>query len=183
MIEKQNDILEVSPKRHKLHQEAYKNMKKAAKKMQKNASAINGDLEEGDIIQMGLHKVDQTKVDGKNLTGVVVQVLRSGMVQVACKNVVLNRAYSCHCISCVPGASNNRALMGLEDAFNDWQGMPCITKLEAARDMSVAGGQGNGNIKCKCRGDCTSNCCKCFLANLYCTSKCHCGNNKCCNHE
>ena len=54
------------------------------------------------------------------------------MVQVASKNSVLNRAYPCHCISCVPGASNNRALMGLEDAFNDWQGMPRITKCEVA---------------------------------------------------
>ena len=43
--------------------------------MQQNASAINRDLEEGDTIQMGLHEVDQTNVDGKTLTGVVLQVL------------------------------------------------------------------------------------------------------------
>ena len=75
MIEKQNDILAVGPKRWMLHWEAYKNMEKAAKKMQKNASAINRDLEEGNTVQMGLHEVDQTKVNGKNLLGVVVQVL------------------------------------------------------------------------------------------------------------
>ena len=133
--------------------------------------------------QMGLHEVDQTKVDCENIMGVVVQVLWSGMVQSACKNGVLNCAYHHHCISHVPSASNNWALMGLEDAFNDWQGMSCITKCEAARNMSVAGGQGNGNVKCKCRVDCASNHCKFFFANLYCTSKCHCGNNKCCNHK
>ena len=91
--------------------------------------------------------MDQTKVDGKNIMGAVVELLRSGMVYVACKKGVLNCAYPCHCIPHVPGASNNRALMGLEDAFNDWQGMPCITERKAARDKSVLGGQGQGNMK------------------------------------
>ena len=64
--------------------------------------------------------------------GVVVQVLQLRMVQVACKNGVLNCAYPRHWVSRVPSTIYNRAQMELEDAFNDWQGMPHITKCEAA---------------------------------------------------
>ena len=36
---------------------------------------VNGDPEVGDIVWTGLHEVGQTKVDGKNITGVVVELL------------------------------------------------------------------------------------------------------------
>ena len=79
-------------------------------------------------MQLGLHVVDQTKINGKNITGVVVQVLRSGIVHVACKNSVLNHAYAWHSVLHIPGASNNHQLLGLDSALEGWQGMPCISE-------------------------------------------------------
>ena len=70
----------------------------------------------------------------------------------ACKNGVLNCAYPHHSISYVLTTSNNRELLGLDEAFKKWQGMLLITKQEAASNISVSGGQGNGNIKWQVQG-------------------------------
>ena len=46
---------------------------------------------------------------------------------------MLNQSYARHNISVVPGAGSNRELLGLEEAFIGWQGLPRITEREAAR--------------------------------------------------
>ena len=63
-----------------MHHEAYENMEKAAKKMKDRVAIIDGKLGVGDVVQLGLHVVDQTKVDGKNITGVVVWLLNVGRI-------------------------------------------------------------------------------------------------------
>jgi len=127
----------------------------------------------GDVVYIRLHDVDQTKVDGNNIT-------KNGNVRIACKSGVLQQRYARHNVSIVP---DNRELLGLENAFIEWQRMPRITEREAARSISASGGQGHGVIKCNCRAPCKSNRCKCFVSNLFCNSKCHRNNSNGCNHE
>ena len=158
-------------------------MKMAAKRMKTRATRISGEIVVGDVVQLGLHDVDRTKVDGSNLTGVAVQILENGNVRVAVKSGVLQTTYARHNVSVVTGAGNNRTLLGLDECFQEWQGMPRITEREAARSVAIAGGQGHGLIKCNCKGKCDTNRCKCLANNIFCTSKCHRSNSKCCNHE
>ena len=82
----------------------------------------------------------------------------------------------------VQGASNNRKICGLEQAFLEWQGMARIKEREAARVVSAVGGQGH-SVRCDCRGKCDSKRCKCVKEGVYCSSKCHRGNACCENHE
>ncbi|KAL3803498.1 hypothetical protein HJC23_014046 [Cyclotella cryptica] len=176
-----NDLrLQVSPNRAMLRWESLEGQQKQAKIMKKRAQGSNGEFSVGDVVQVGLHWVDQTKVDGKNLTAVVVEVLDGGNLRCACKNGVLKNTYAPHTVSMLPGPSNNRALCGLESAFEEWQGLPKITEREAARVVSAVGGQGF-NVVCHCNGTCDSKRCSCKKAGVLCNSKCHAGNLKCLN--
>ncbi|KAL3783549.1 hypothetical protein HJC23_008180 [Cyclotella cryptica] len=176
-----NDVrLQVSPNRAMLRWASFEGQRKQAKIMQKRAQGSDGEFTVGDVVQVGLHWVDQTKVDGKNLTAVVVEVLDGGNLRCACKNGVLKNTYAPHTVSMLPGPSNNRVLCGLESAFEEWQGLPKITEREAARVVSAVGGQGF-NIVCHCNGGCDNKRCSCKKAGVLCSSKCHTGNLKCLN--
>ena len=176
-----NDLrLQVSPNRAMLRWESFEGQRKQAKIMQKRAQGADGQFTVGDVVQIGLHWVDQTKVDGKNLTAVIVEVLEGGNLRCACKNGVLKNTYAPHTVSMLPGPSNNRLLCGLESAFEEWQGLPKVTEREAARVVSAVGGQGF-NIVCHCQGTCDTNRCSCKKAGVLCNSKCHAGNVKCLN--
>ncbi|KAL3783884.1 hypothetical protein HJC23_007989 [Cyclotella cryptica] len=176
-----NDLrLQVSPNRAMLRWDSFEGQRKQAKIMQKRAQGSDGKFTVGDVVQVGLHWVDQTKVDGKNLTAVVVEVLDGGNLRCACKNGVLKNTYTPHTVSMLPGPSNNRVLCGLDSAFKEWQGLPKITEREAARVVSAVGGQGF-NIMCHCNGSCDNKRCSCKKAGVLCSSKCHAGNLKCLN--
>lgn len=99
--------------------------------------------------------------------------------RLACEKGQLKNLYARRYIQPIPNATP--VLMGLQEAYTSWQGLSKITEREAARSTSIVGGQ--GMIKCDCLTKCTTKRCKCKKANRYCTSRCHKGNQKCCNYD
>jgi hypothetical protein len=176
--EADDEIME-SPRRKRLRGKAFESQQKQADGMKKKARKVDGNLEEGNIVHVGLSDVDSTKVDGKNLTLVVVEITGKGMYRLAAKNGVLKNVYPRHVISLVKNAT--KELMGLDDAYNGWRGMSKITEREVARATSIVEGQ--GMVKCSCKGNCSSNSCKCRKAGRICNSKCHKGSSKCMNND
>ncbi len=105
-------------------------------------------LKLGDIILVPLDDVDCTKVDGKNIVGVIVLINKNkSTCKVAVKQGLLHCANVYHSLRLVPKALNICEVMDLEDAFKDWKGLPKITEREAACFVSSVGGQ--GMIKCQ----------------------------------
>ena len=160
----------------------YQAQLRQAKKMKSNAHKADGNILLGDVVQVPLHTSDQTKVDGKYLLAVVVEVLTTGQLRCACSTGVLSRPYAPHSVTALKGASNDRKICGLEDAFMGWQGMQKIKEREAARAVSLVQGQGHA-IRCDCKGKCANKQCKCVKNGVLCSSKCHRGNTCCENHE
>ena len=68
-----------------------------------------------------------------------------------------------------------------EKGYNGWRGMSKITEREVARATSIVEGQ--GMMKCSCKGNCSSNSCKCRKAGRICNSRCHRGSSTCTNHD
>ena len=99
--------------------------------------------------------------------------------RVAVKQGLLHRAYVYHKLKPVPEASNNREVLDLQEAFEDWRSLPKITEREAARFISSVGGQ--GIVHCNCRGSCVTNSCTCKKAGRLCSSRCHRNNKQCKN--
>ncbi len=142
---------------------------KATAKVQKKADAVTkkaltrpptSSLKLGDNVLVPLDDVDCTKVDGKNLVGVIVLIAKNkSTFKVAMKQELLHHAYIYHSLTVIPKASNNCEVMDLKDAFKDWKGLPKNTEREAACFVLSVGGQ--GMIKCNCKGDCSTNSCAC----------------------
>jgi hypothetical protein len=177
-MEADEEIME-SPRRKRMRGKAFESQQKQAEGMKKRARKVDGKVKEGNIVQIGLSTVDSMKVDSKNLTLVVVEITEKGMYRLAAKNGVLKNVYPRHVISLVKNAT--KELMGLEDAYNGWRGMSKITEREVARATSIVEGQ--GMMKCSCKGNCSSNSCKCRKAGRICNSRCHRGSSTCTNHD
>jgi len=162
-------------------------MEKAASSMKKKAIEKYGNekvCEVGEIVHVRLKNEDKAKVDSGNLTGVIVQVNKCrSQVRVAVKCGLLKSWYVYHRLGRVSGKSNDVALNGLTDALNGWESMKVISEREAARKSSLVGGQGKGDVTCKCKGSCNTNSCSCFKAGRICSSACHRSNFKCCNND
>jgi hypothetical protein len=129
--------------------------------------------------------VDKAKSNNYNLTGVIVKVNQPKMKsRVVVKAGLLKPWYNYPKLSRVSGPGNNIKLLGLTDAFTNWQTMKVISerKSKASRKESFVGGQGKGTVICTCKGSCDSNKCKCFKAEQICLSACHHNNAKCKNH-
>jgi hypothetical protein len=177
----------VSPTRDSLRKRAGENMEKAASSMKKKALEKYGNekvCEVGEIVHVRLKNEDKAKVDSGNLTGVIVQVNKGrSQVRVAVKCGLLKSWYAYHRLGRVSGKSNDVALNGLTDALNGWESMKVISEREAARKSSLVGGQGKGDVTCKCKGSCNTNSCSCFKAGRICCSACHRNNFKCCNND
>ena len=90
--------LQESPKRKKLRDNAYIVMKQGARAMKLNADKIGGDIEVGSIVKVPLNIVDTTKVNGNNLTLVVVKRTEHGNApakyRLACAKGQLKAWYS-----------------------------------------------------------------------------------------
>jgi hypothetical protein len=174
------DELDFSLKRQSLRGIAADNIRKKAavvkeRALKKSTSSV---FKERNVVLVPLDNVDRTKVDGASICRVICQI-KNDMCTVAVKEGVLRKSYIYHWLGGIPEASNDRALMELDKAFLGWRGMPKITEQEAAKHVSSVGGQ--GMVKCHCKGDCTTNRCKCKKAGRLCNSCCHC-NNYCCKN-
>ena len=128
--------------------------------------------------------MDKAKVDPGTLTGVIVQVDKGrSQARVAVKSGLLKSWYVYHRLGRVTGRGNNVQLNGLTEAFNNWKKLKVITEREAARNESLVGGQGKGDVTCNCKGPCNTDRCSCKKAGRICSSACHRNNFKCINHD
>ena len=177
----------VTPRRKESRKRAHEKLQKAATLVKKKLIDSVGDdkiCKVGEIVHVPLKDVDKTKVDAGNLTGVIVKVDNNrSMARVAVKSGLLKNWYVYHRLGQVRGHGNNVKLNGLEDVLANWQTMKEITEREAARNESMVGGQGKGDVTCNCKGACNSNQCSCRKAGRICQSACHRNNFKCCNHD
>jgi len=182
MVAEETEAHAVSPRRHDLRNRAAENMAKTAVSIRSKLLAKSPQLliKKGDVVLVPLDDVDRTKVDGGNLTGIVVSVnTLNSSCRVAVAQGLLHRAYAYHALKLLPEASNNIDLNNLRDAYENYLSLPRLTEREAARYVSSVGGQ--GIVHCNCRSDCTKNSCLCKKVNRLCTSCCHRNNNKCKN--
>jgi hypothetical protein len=180
--------LKESPMRKKLRDAAYGSMINQGHVMKKAAQAQSSitTFAVGSIVQVPLHDVDTTKADGKNLTLVVVEVVKRKdsscpMYRLACNAGVLDTLYHPSYMTAVQSTST---VLGLNSIIDEWTGLPKIKERKAAASVSMVGGQGK-HLGCGCKsGTCRTGRCACFKAGLTCTSKCHGGINKnCVNKE
>jgi hypothetical protein len=187
LSEKKAETFFVSPKRDALRKRAGENMEKAASSMKKKAIEKYGNekvCEVGEVVHVRLKNEDKAKVDSGNLTGVIVKVNKDrSQARVAVNCGLLKSWYAYHMLGRISGKSNDVALNGLTDALNGWESMKVISEREAARKASLVGGQGKGDVTCKCKGSCNTNSCSCFKAGRICCSACHRNNFKCCNND
>jgi len=178
---------EVTPRRRELRKRAHGSMAKAAASMKKRVLDRVGEdkiCEVGEVVHVPLKDMDKTKVDTGNLTGVIVQVDKSrSQARVAVKTGLLKSWYVYHRLGRITGSGNDVELNGLSDTLANWKTMKVITEREAARNESMVGGQGKGDVTCNCKGTCNTNSCSCKKAGRICSSACHRNNFKCVNHD
>jgi hypothetical protein len=181
------DVCKVTPRRSAMRKRAHETMTKAAETMKKNVMKRVGEdkvCEVGEVVHVPLKDIDKAKVDTGNLTGVIVQVDKSrSQARVAVKSGMLKSWYVYHRLGRISGKGNNVELNGLSDALVNWKSMSVITEREAARNESMVGGQGKGDVTCNCKGACNTNQCSCKKAGRICSSACHRNNFKCVNHD
>lgn len=181
MLAEEDKMLQISPKRKQLRDEGFKKYLEQAKRMKTRAGKLDGTVNVGDVVQVRLHRELHTKVDGKGLLAVVVEVLPSGQLRCATKAGVLKNPYARHNLTVMKGHMNDRSLVdGLEHAFVNWQEMRPVSEVAAKRVVSVAT---NPEVSCNCRGKCDTRRCPCRKADRLCHSRCHRGNSDCVNHE
>jgi len=182
MVAEETEAHAVSPRRHDLRNRATENMAKMAGSIRSKLLAKSPQLliKKGDIVLVPLDDVDRTKVDGGNLSGVVVSVNKSNSsYRVVVAQGLLHHAYADHALKLLPKAPNDIDLNNLRDAYENYLSLPRLTERESARYVSSVGGQ--GIVHCNCRSDCTKNSCSCKKVNRLCSSRCHRNNNKCKN--
>ena len=154
----------VSPRRAESRKRAAEKMQKSALTMIKTARKSYGNdkpFDVGTVVHVPLKDVDRTKVDSGNLIGIIVKVDKSrSQARVAVQGGLLKSWYVYHKLVIVPGAGNNPSLFGL--SLEGWEDLKEITEREAARQVSLVGGQGKGLFTCMCKGKCNSNHCSCF---------------------
>jgi hypothetical protein len=178
---------DVSPRRGQLRKRAYEKLSTAAVTMKNNVMKRVGEdkvCEVGEVVHVPLKDVDKAKVDTGNLTGVIVQVDKSrSQARVAVKSGLLKTWYVYHRLGRITGCGNNVELNGLSEVLKNWKTLKEITEREAARNESMVGGQGKGDVTCNCKGPCNTNQCSCKKAGRICCSACHRNNFKCVNHD
>ena len=176
--------LQESPKRKKLRDNACIVMKQGARAMKLNADKIGGDIEVGSIVKVPLNIVDTTKVDGNNLTLVVVERTKHGNApakyRLACAKGPLKAWYSRVYITPIPDAT--RHVLGLDAIFKSWRGRAQITEGEAATSTYFVGEHGRGKMNCKCKGVGINKKCRCLREKRLCSSHCHGGLNHRCKN-
>jgi len=180
-IRRDNERLDVSPKRAALRDAAFRSMQHQAAKMMKYAGKKEPECQLGDCVQIPLKWMDTSRLDGGYLVGVVVRVTVGGKLQIACKAGVIDHCFSRSHVTKLTGVSNDRKLNNLEEVFREFEGIPKVTVRHAARHVSQTGGQ--GIQRCNCTGNCSNNRCRCRKTSVKCGNHCKCKVEKCCNRE
>jgi hypothetical protein len=141
------DMLNESPTRKRMRDDAVVALQAQGRTMKARAAKVLGSVELGSIVQIPLSDVDTVKIDGKVLTVVVVEKVggknNPSTYRLACKEGPIKGLYHRSYLTPLPEAT--KELMGLDTIFTTWKGKAPITVREAARAMSMMGGQGMRN--------------------------------------
>jgi hypothetical protein len=148
-----NKRLEESPNRKSARYHTYIIQKSGGHKMKDDASKCNGEIKVGCVVQVTLKNMDTTKVDGKNLTLVVVEKVTHvhntpPKYPLACTKGPMQNLYSRTYITVVKDGCSKT--LGLKSIFSCWKGKAAVTEREAAASTLMVGGQ--GVKRCSCCG-------------------------------
>jgi len=149
--------------------------------MKDMASKVNGgDIEVGCVVQVTLKNMDSTKVDGKNITLVVVEKVSPinnapPKYRLACAKGPMQNLYSRVYITVVKDAFPKS--LGMDTILTCWRGKATVTEREAAASTSLVGGK--GVKRCGCIGKCDTKRCACKKEGHFCDSACHGGLHHC----
>ena len=152
--------------------------------MKDMASKVNGgDIEVGCVVQVTLKNMDSTKVDGKNITLVVVEKVSPinnapPKYRLVCAKGPMQNLYSRVYVTVVKDACPTS--LGMDTILTCWRGKATVTECEAAASTSLVGGQ--GVKRCGCRGKCDTKRCACRKEGRFCGSACHGGLHHCCTN-
>ena len=136
-----------SPTRKAMRLPASTNMKKAAVKMNKNRGPVQPILRVGDIVTIGVHKVDRGPCDPLRVPGVVVEVTEGNQYRIGFRAGVLKTCLPRNAVVHKPNAIPFS--FGLQNVLNNWRTMKKIGVRTAAALESPTGGQ--GFVKCSCK--------------------------------
>jgi hypothetical protein len=108
----------VSPLRASLCNEIFKVQVNQAKMMKENATKDDVLINVGYVVHGPLDVVNQKRVSYvKNITAVVVEVIKSGQSRCACATDVFYHPYAKHNFTPLQGTSNNQKLCGLKEVI------------------------------------------------------------------
>ena len=114
----------------------------------------------GDCVAVFISEFDRGRADPANVIGVILEE-RNGMFEIGTKGGIVDNWLPRDAFECVKytGLTKDK--------------IPSIrlSLREIVRELSV--GNGQGIVRCKCRGKCKDRRCKCFRANVECNSAFH----------
>ena len=124
---------DTTPRRKRLREAAAQSQTKQARGMQKRAAhSDGGPLKVGAVVQVAVDEVDRGKVDDSNATLVVVELVVTGIKRKETKyrlaglTGTVNTLYSRSYVKPLKHATP--ALVGLDRALQNWQGLPQVSK-------------------------------------------------------
>ena len=176
--------IDESPRRKAARNDACIYQKRGGQQMKDMASKVNGgDIEVGCVVQVTLKNMDSTKVDGKNITLVVVEKVSPinnapPKYRLVCAKGPMQNLYSRVYITVVKDACPKS--LGMDTILTCWRGKATVTEREAAASTSLVGGQ--GVKRCGCRAKCGTKRCACKKEGHFCGSACHGGLHHCCTN-
>jgi len=155
--------IDESPRRKAARNDACIYQKRGGRQMKDMAYKVNsGDIEVGCVVQVTLKNMDSTKVDGTNLTLVVVEKVSPinnapPKYRLAGAKGPMQNLYSRVYITVVKDACPKS--LGMDTILTCWKGKATVTEHEAAASTSLARGQ--GVKRWECRGKCDTKRCAC----------------------
>jgi len=176
--------IDESPRRKAARNDACIYQKRGRCQMKAMASKVKGDIKVGCVVQVTLKNMDSTKVDGKNITLVVVEQVTHidnapPKYHLACAKGPMQNLYTSVYITVVKDAC--RKSLGLDTILSCWKGKAAVTEHEAVASTSLVGGR--GVKRCGCRGACDTKRCACKKEGCFCASACHGGLHHCCTNN
>jgi hypothetical protein len=123
MAAEETEAHAVSPRRNNLRNRATENMAKTAELIRSKLLTKSPQLliKKGDVVLVPLDDVDRKKVDGGNLSGVVVSVNKlNSSCRVVVTQGLLHRVYVYHTLKLLPKASDDIDLNNLRDTYENY---------------------------------------------------------------
>jgi hypothetical protein len=123
MAAEETEAHAISPRRNNLCNRAAENMAKTAESIRSKLLTKSPQLliKKGNVVLVPLDDLNRTKVDGGNLSGVVVSINKlNSSCRVAVAQGLLHRAYAYHTLKLLPKASNDIDLNNLQDAYENY---------------------------------------------------------------